>query len=163
MAIVARRRRYVGDDSVPLYVYDESGNPVPAENAAASGLSPIATSSVPAGPSTTAADFATEVATFLDTGEWISVPNPGSTWGDVGQNIWTGQPTPAQIQLSAQAAARQMAQAGGTPAQIAAAAAEAQKQMEDNPAPSAGFLGLPGWAWGVMGGSVVLLLILAKK
>lgn len=156
MAIVARRRRYIGDDPVvPVYVYDEA--------ASYSDTSPAPDSSVPQPNSTTSADFATELATLLETGEWISVPNPGSTWNDVGQNIVTGQPTPAQIQLSAQAAAQQMAQAGGTAAQIAAAAAEAQKQMEDNPAPDSGFMGLSGSAWLAIGGIVVVLLVLAKK
>jgi hypothetical protein len=67
------------------------------------------------------------------------------------------------MNLSAQAAAQQMAQAGGTPAQVKAAADEALRQMQLNPAPDAGSLGLSGSTWLAIGGIVFVLLIVAKK
>jgi hypothetical protein len=66
---------------------------------------------------------------------------------DLMANLTTGQPTANQMQLSANAAAQQMKQAGGTPAQVAAAADEALAQMQNNPAPGSGFLGLSMEAW----------------
>jgi hypothetical protein len=137
-----------------MFVYDES--------AAYSDSTPAA--SVPNPNQSTAADFLTEAATYIDTGEWIPVSNPGSSMNDLASNIWTGQPTQNQMDLSAQAAAQQMAQAGGSPAQQSAAAAEALKQMQDNPAPnSPGFFGLSAEAWIMLAVVAAAALFFVKK
>src|ERR1039458_9252824 len=115
MPIVAtrRRRRYVGDSVLSLPSFSPGGDYGPAN------FDPGPSSSVPDPNQSTAADFLTEVATYVDTGEWITVPNPGSSMDDLASNIWSGQPTTNQMNLSAQAAAQQMAQAGGNAAQQA--------------------------------------------
>jgi hypothetical protein len=148
-----RHRRYVGDAVDPAS-YETSYDPT-IDNTGPSLLPTVA--------STTTGDVLTELATWIDTGEWIPVSNPGSSMSDVLTNAVTGQPTANQMQLAAQAAAAQMAQAGGTPTQVTAAYSSALKYMQQNPAPDAGFLGLSTAAWITMGAALAVLLVIVKK
>src|ERR1039458_634601 len=159
MPIVAtrRRRRYVGDSVLSLPSFSPGGDYGPAN------FDPGPSSSVPDPNQSTAADFLTEVATYVDTGEWIPVSNPGSSMEDLASNVVTGQPTQNQMDLAAQAAAQQMAKAGGTPAQQSAAAAQALSYMQNNPAPSAGVLGLSTEAWIALAVVAAAALFFVKK
>ena len=82
---------------------------------------------------------------------------------DLASNVFTGQPTQNQMDLAAQAAAQQMAKAGGSPAQQAAASAQALAYMQNNPAPSAGVLGLSTEAWIALAVVAAAALFFVKK